>query len=251
MERSLNHTLDTQSIETVSVYMCDLVACVHLCASSQTLRGGLWSSWVLLLRPFLFSCIRLHLAVCWLVARVPPATWEPVGLPCPFWLFCVFWLFLGGWPLNIPRFGLAFWVFWLRAGPCTVGAPAWSHGLLCGGLACCFWALGPKALGRNAELETPVLSGLPWLLPLGVFTFFCLRSFFQTWSQNSSTLLRSGWSNRDRKSLYHSLCLAEWPAPLPGLGSPGRMSPSLWAGMTWRLRRSRGWIKPCSTAWQW
>lgn len=217
----------------------------HVC--SQTLRGGLWSSWVLLLRPFLFSCIRLHLAACWLPARDPPTTWEPARLPCPFWPF--FWLFLGAWPLNIPRFGWPFWVFWLRVGPSTVGAPAWSHGLLCGGLACCFWVLG--ALGRNAELEPPALSGLPWPLVLGVFTLFCLRSFFQTRSQNSSTLLRSGWSKRDRKSRYHSLCLAEWPTPPPAPESPGRMSPSLWVGMTWRLRRSRGWIKPCSTAWQW
>lgn len=212
----------------------------------QTLRGGLWSSWVLLLRPFLFSCIRLHLVACWLLARDPPASWEPASLACPFWPFWVFWLFLGAWLLNIP-----FWVFWLSVGSSTVRSPAWSHGRLRGGLACCFWAVGAKALGCNAELDPPALSGLPWLLLLGVFTLFCLRSFFHTLSQNSSTLFSSGWSKRDRKSRYHILCLAEWPAPPPAPGIPGRMSPNLWVGMTWRLRRSRGWIKPCSTAWQW
>lgn len=231
--------------------MCASLCLVNFFSFSQTLRGGLWSSWVLLLRPFLFSCIRLHFAVCWFPAREVPAAWEPARLPCPFWPFCVFWLFLGAWLLIIPRFGWPLWVFWLRTGPSTVGTPAWSQGLLCGGLACCFWALGAKDFGCIAELGTPVVSGLPWPLLLGVFTLFCLRSFFQTRSQNSSTLFSSGWSRRDRKSLYHSLCLAEWPAPPPTPGNPGRMSPSFCAGITWRLRRSRGCIKPCSTAWQW
>lgn len=71
---AMTRSLDSQLTECVYVFlrmrgfvlMCvsDLAECVHLCAFSQTLRGGLWSSWVLLLRPFLFSCIRLHLAVC-------------------------------------------------------------------------------------------------------------------------------------------------------------------------------------------
>lgn len=211
---------------------CDGIVLLTVCFFPQTLRGGLWSSWVLLLRPFLLSCIRLHLAACWLLTRDPPAAWEPARPLCPFGR--LFWLLF-----STPRFS---WAFWIRAEPPAVWAPAWSHGLPGGGAACCFWAVG--ALGRNA-------SGLLWLLPLEVFTRFCLRSFFQTRSQNSSTLFSSGWSRRDRKSRYHTLCLGEWPEPPPAPGSPGRMSASLWVGMTWRLRRSRGWMKPCSMAWQW
>lgn len=234
--------------------LCTLVCCMSdwcrcwACVSvSHTLRGGLCCSWVLRLRPLLFSWSCFHLAVlegplCWV--------WEPLfpWLGCALWVSGALWTFCMVWVS-----GLMLWLSvltvlpgtWLLCKPVDFGI-IWAGGLFGTlGVFCTLCVGFCKLWGVSSDFApTPAMG-----LTLGVFFPFGFFSRFQMRSQNSSTLLRSGCSRRLMKSRYQSLCLGEGSLLL----APARSSssPTRWDGMTWRLIRRRGWMKPCSTAWQW
>lgn len=216
--------------------------CVYVCICLfHTLRGGLCCSWVRRLRPLLFSWSCFHLAVL-------PDVLRAGELPLFPWLpwFWVAWV-LGSFKVVL-GLGLGLWLSVLVV-PCGT----WLLCIL--GRFGTFVALGPSFWIWAEVCKFWLLFcawAWAWASPSPVFGAFlprCLRSFFQTCSQNSSTLLRSGCSSKLRKSRYQIFCL-EGESRSAALVRRS-ISPTRWDGMTCSVRRRRGWMKPCSTAWQW
>lgn len=119
---------------------------------------------------------------------------------------------------------------------------------------------------RGALSNSWVLLFLPFLFSCRCFHLFvftcalaglcrrCLRSLFQTCSQNSSIVLRLGWLINCMKSLYQIFWLGVMllvaslvlePSPSSSLWS----SSSRWSlSITSRVTLSKVCMKPCSTA---